>query len=83
MVDDGLGENWFIELKDMTDLRVTNCKDMEEYSQKVEEFGQDYGGNIDTVNWYKDPNVPEYVMDVVRLEMSKFKSEMDEQKSEN
>ena len=69
---DGSDEEWYIELKDMVDSRVINCKNLEEYEQKIEELGQDYGGNIDAVNWYKDANVAEYVMDDVRLQMSKF-----------
>ena len=72
------GENWFIELKDMVDDRVATCHDMDEYVAKVEEFGNDYGGNIDSVNWYKDENVPEQVMDEIRFEMSKQQAEIEE-----
>jgi len=76
---EGSDEEWCIELKDMVDGRAVICKDLSEYEQKIEEFGQDYGGNIDAVNWYKDDNVAEYVMDDVRFEMSKFErpSELD------
>ena len=63
MADD---QTWYIELKDMVDQRVEICKDMDEYSQKIEDLGSDYGGNIDSVNWYKDDNVPAHVMDTVR-----------------
>lgn len=80
MADD---EIWYIELKDMVDQRVEICKDMDEYSQKVEDLGSDYGGNIDTVNWYKDDNVPEYVMDVIRMEMAKHQAEIEEKLGES
>ncbi len=74
--------NWFIELKDMVDERVAVCKDMDEYIEKVEDFGSDYGGNIDSVNWYKDENVPPHVMDEIRLKMSEQKAEIEEKNGE-
>lgn len=74
--------NWYIELKDMVDERVANCKDMDEYAAKVEDFGSDYGGNIDAVNWYKDDNVPPYVMDEIRMKMAEHKAEIEEKKGE-
>jgi len=75
-------QNWYIELKDMVDERVAICRDMDEYSQKVEEFGSDYGGHIDSVNWYKDDNVPPYVMDEIRMKMAEHKAEIEEKKGE-
>jgi len=79
---DVTGEKWFIELKDMVDDRVANCYSMEEYSDKVQEFGNDYGGNIDSVNWYKDDNVPEQFMDEIRFEMAKQQAEIEEKTGE-
>ena len=73
---------WFIELKDMVDDRVAICKSMEEFSEKVEDYGSDYGGNIDSVNWYKDDNVPEYVMDEIRQKMADHKAEIEEKQGE-
>ena len=75
MADD---QTWYIELKDMVDERVEICKDMDEYSQKVEDLGSDYGGNIDSVNWYKDDNVPPHIMDEIRAEMAKHQAEIEE-----
>jgi len=75
MADD---QTWYIELKDMVDHRVEICKDMDEYSQKVEDLGSDYGGNIDTVNWYKDDDVPAHIMDEIRAEMSKHQAQIEE-----
>lgn len=75
-------QNWYIELKDMVDQRVEICKDMDEYAQKVEDLGSDYGGNIDSVNWYKDDNVPPHVMDEIRMEMTKQKAEVEERLGE-
>ena len=80
MADD---QTWYIELKDMVDERVAICKDIDEYSQKVEDFGSDYGGNIETVNWYKDDNVPPYVMDQIRSEMARHQADIEESLGES
>lgn len=73
---------WYIELTDTVDGRVVICEDLDEYSQKVEDFGGDYGGNIDEVKWSKDENVPPHTMDEIRLEMSKHQEEIEKQKAE-
>ena len=73
---------WFIELKDMVDGRVAECYDMDEYAEKVEDFGSDYGGNIDAVNWYKDDNVPPHVMDIIRQAMADQRAEIEEKNGE-
>jgi len=74
---------WFIELKDMVDGRVAECYDMDEYAEKVEDFGSDYGGNIDAVNWYKDDNVPPHVMDIIRQAMADQRAEIEEKNGES
>jgi len=43
--------DWFIELTDTVDGRMHKCHDIDEFSLQVEEFGGDYGGNIDEVKW--------------------------------
>ena len=73
---------WFIELTDTVDERMAVCHDLDEYSQKVEDFGADYGGNIDEVKWSKDENVPPHTMDEIRLEMSKQQEEIEKLKAE-
>ncbi len=73
---------WFIELTDTVDERVATCQDLDEYSQKVEDFGADYGGNIDEVKWSKDENVPPHVMDEIRFEMSRQQEELEKNKKE-
>jgi len=72
-------EDWYIELKDTMDGRVETCKDLLEYSKKVEELGALYGGNIDEVRWGKDDNVPPYIIDAVRFEMSKLQKEIEDE----
>ena len=78
--EDGM---WFIELSDTLTQRVEICQSMDEYSQKVEEFGADYGGQIDEVKWSKDDNVSPHIMDEIRLEMSKQQQELEKQKEES
>ena len=73
---------WQIELKDTVDGRVQECKDVEEFSKKVEEFGDDYGGHIDEVKWLKDENVPEQVMDELRVKMAEHRAEIEEKTGE-
>jgi len=73
---------WFVELTDTVDGRMAVCHDLDEFSQKVEDYGGDYGGNIDEVKWSKDENVPPHTMDEIRLEMSKHQEEIEKQKAE-
>lgn len=75
-------KEWFIELKDTVDGRVEVCKDLDEYAEKVEKLGEDYGGHIDEIKWSKDDNVPPFIMDEIRQGMAKFQSEMDELKAQ-
>ena len=76
---EGSKEDWFIELKDCVDDRISICANLPEYSKKVEELGADYGGNIDEVIWMKSDDVPLPVMDEIRFEMSKLQREIEEE----
>ncbi len=62
-------EDWYIELRDLFENKIEICADLQEYSKKIEELGALYGGNIE-VRSTKDLNVPPYVMDTIRFEMS-------------
>jgi len=72
---------WFIELKDTFDDRVEICHDIDDFSQKIEKLGEDYGGHIDEVKWFKDDNVLPHIMDEIRFEMAKIQQELDEEAS--
>lgn len=72
-------EDWYIELKDTISGKTEICKDLQEYSKKVEELGADYGWHVDEVRWIKDESVPLHVMDVVRFEMSKLQRELEDE----
>ena len=70
---------WYIEVKDTVDGRVKECKDLEEFSKSIEELGADYGGHVDEVKWSKDTNVPEQVIDEIRVKMAEQRAEIEEQ----
>jgi len=74
---------WYITLTDTVDNRVEVCRDLDEYSQKVEDFGSDYGGNIDEVKWSKDDDVPPQTIDEIRLEMSKHQEDINNNTEKN
>ena len=74
---------WYIVLTDTVDNRTVVCRDLDEYSQKVEEFGADYGGNIDEVKWSKDDDVPPQTIDELRLEMSRHQEEIEKEKEKS
>jgi hypothetical protein len=78
----GSKEDWYIELRDAIEEKIEICADLEEYSKKIEELGAPYGGNIE-VKWDKDINVPPYVMDTIRFEMSKLQREIEEETGES
>ncbi|QKJ24170.1 hypothetical protein [Poseidonibacter lekithochrous] len=70
----------YIELKDLVDGRVEICKDIEEYSTKIEKLGEDYGGQIDEVKWFVDEGVPQEELNQIRMDMDKIKEDMDKAK---
>lgn len=69
---------WFIELTDTSIARVEICKNMDEYKEKFEKLGEDYGGNIDEVKWSQDANVAPQHIDEIRLAMSQLQAEVEE-----
>ena len=75
-------DGWCIEIIDTVDDRHVMCADMLEYQKKIKELGDDYGGNIDKVNWSKDDNVPPHFMDEVRQEMANIQAEIEESTGE-
>jgi len=49
--EDKIG-NWFIKLTDTLEEKEVICKNLEEYTSKIEELGGEYGGEIEVV-WTK------------------------------
>jgi hypothetical protein len=79
-VDDN--KNWYIELVDTVDSRVEKCVSIEEFESKMEELGEDYGGNIDEVRWSKDEDVAPHIMDEIRMKMAEAKAKIEEKTGE-
>ena len=48
---DGLG-NWYIKLTDTFDNTEVICKDLQEYKEKLEDMGAEYGNDIE-VQWIR------------------------------
>jgi len=79
-VDENL--DWYIVLSDTVVNRTHNCQDMDEFLQKIEDFGADYGGHIDEVKWGKDENVSPQAMDEIRELMAKHQQEIEDAKEQ-
>ncbi len=79
--NDGM-DGWFIELKDTTDGRVEICKDLDEFEEKIELLGDDYGGHVDEVKWLKDEDLHPHAMDEIRIKMAEKRAKIEEDKGE-
>jgi len=76
---------WYIEIEDAIDeddVRVEVCFDLDEYEKKIEEMGAEYGGHIDEVKWLKDDNVPQVVIDELRVKMAEQRAKIEEERGE-
>ena len=79
--NDGAG-GWFIELKDTTDGRVEVCTDLDEFEEKIEMMGDDYGGHIDEVKWLKDDDLHPAAMDEIRALMAEKRAKIEEERGD-
>ena len=71
--------SWYIELRDTFDNKVEICNNLQEYNQKVEQLGEEYGGHIDEVKWFKDEDVLPHFIDEIRIEMAKIQADIEEE----
>ena len=76
-------ETWFIELKDTVDGKVMLCSNLEELETNIEKLGEDYGGHIDEVKWLKEDNVPEIIMDELRVKMAEHREKIESERGES
>ncbi|MDY0233333.1 MAG: hypothetical protein RBS11_04780 [Sulfurimonas sp.] len=74
--------DWYIVLKDSVVDRSHDCLDMDEFLQKIEDYGADYGGHIDEVKWSKDDNVSPQAMDEIRMLMAQHQQEIENAKEQ-
>lgn len=72
---------WYIELKDTTEEKSMEiCLSIDEYAQKIEEMGLEYGGEIE-VAWQSDDNVSQVQIHEVRMQMNEYQAKLEEQES--
>jgi hypothetical protein len=75
-------KKWFIELKDTEDGRIMVCNTLDELETNIEALGNDYGGHVDEVKWLRDENVPEVVMDELRVLMAQHREKIEAERGE-
>ena len=68
---------WYIELVDTSEEdRSEFCLDIEEYAQKIEDMGAEYGGDIE-VRWQADDNVTQQQINEVRMAIAAWEQEQE------
>ena len=81
----GIGE-WFIKLTDTLEEKDVICNNLEEYSEKIEELGADYGGDIEVV-WTRSPLLtPSNYQDIqekMAIMQEKYQEEIDKINGKN
>jgi len=73
---------WLIRLTDTVDNRVAICKSLEEFKTNIEEFGDDYGGDVEVI-WSKNQDVTDQHFKEIHNGMAAYKEKEVEDKSEN
>ena len=73
---------WYIELTDSMkeegEDRVV-CLDINEYAQKIEIMGEEYGGDVE-VAWSSEENVTPEQINEVRMQIMAYEAELEAQK---
>ena len=73
---------WYIELTDSIkeegEDRVV-CLDINEYAQKIEMMGEEYGGDVE-VAWSSEDNVTPEQINEVRMQIMAYEAELEAQK---
>jgi hypothetical protein len=75
-------DTWFIELKDTVVGTIMLSNNLEELETNIEAMGDEYGGHIDEVRWLKEDNVPEIVMDEIRVKMAEHREKIENERGE-
>ena len=73
---------WYIELSDAMkeegEDRIV-CLDINEYAQKIEMMGEEYGGDVE-VAWSSEENVTPEQINEVRMQIMAYEAELEAQK---
>jgi len=65
---------WLIRLTDTLDNREEICKSLSEFETKINEMGDDYGGDVE-IAWNKDSNVTDAHFKEIHDGMAQYKEE--------
>jgi len=74
---DGLG-GWYIKLKDTFDDTEVICKDLDEYKEKIEDMGAEYGNDIE-VQWTRSQLLTAANYEDIEAKMAKLQEEYQEE----
>lgn len=77
-VDEDSSGNWFIKLTDTLEDKSVVCKDLNEYKEKIEELGGEYGNDI-TVKWTRSKQLSPKSYDELNKEMEKLQKEYEDE----
>ncbi len=72
---------WYIELRDLDGDREVECLSVEDFSKALEEWGADYGHDVQ-VAWSQEENVTPVQVHEVRMEMMAYEAKMNEESGE-
>ena len=73
---------WYIELSDtMKEESMEICLDINEYAQKVEMMGEEYGGEVE-VSWSSEDNVSVTQINEVRQQIMAYEAEIEAKEQE-
>lgn len=73
---------WYIELSDtMKEESMEICLDINEYAQKIEMMGEEYGGEVE-VAWSSDDGVTVEQINEVRQQIMVYEAEIDAKEQE-
>ena len=74
---------WYIELSDtMKEESMEICLDINEYAQKIEMMGEEYGGVVE-VAWSSEDNVSLAQINEVRQQIMAYEAEIEAKKQES
>ena len=74
---------WYIELSDtMKEESMEICLDINEYAQKVEMMGEEYGGEVE-IAWSSEDNVTPEQINEVRHQIMAYEAEIEAKEQES
>jgi hypothetical protein len=74
---------WYIELRDTTeDDKFEICLDIDEYAEKIEKMGEEYGGDIQ-VAWSAEDNVTKEQINEVRMQINAYEAKRESELNES